>query len=298
MAGESNNEILRQLAEAKQNIKRKFQSLQNDDVINEVYMKRTLKPIIEPLNELTTLQKEKTSHISNFTNKFDNNNEYLKYEQNHDGNNYKNDENNSIVTELHNQSYNVEDTNSSGYSENQIFSMMDSVEAWLVYHDGDKAYAPKKHGDIMKFGDKIVQFNYKTAQLIIENNKYQLTPGLIQLIFSKRPNAYGKNDLDVYRDILVHTSAHLTTNKLKIKKTNGYKYKEVISKLFVEGRGLELSLNTSNNYKYWNNADELCDRLRLLLASQAAGNNAHGNEIISIYEELYEAGIIKKIPNV
>ncbi|XP_050547276.1 uncharacterized protein LOC126908970 [Daktulosphaira vitifoliae] len=51
MDGESNNEILRQLAEAKQKIKRKFQSLQNDDDANEVYMKRTLKPIIEPLNE-------------------------------------------------------------------------------------------------------------------------------------------------------------------------------------------------------------------------------------------------------
>ena len=49
---------------------------------------------------------------------------------------------------------------------------------------------------------------------------------------------------------------------------------------------------------YWNDPNELVDRLRLLLASKAAGNTGLSNEILSIYEELYEAGIIKRIPNV
>lgn len=303
MDGESSVNVLRQLAEAKQNIKRKFQSLQSDNNANEVYMKRTFKPIIEPLNEMVTLQKDKTFHVTNFTNQFNDMNDNIKSEQINDTSDEsydENDVNESITTQpdYKNPSYDNDDENSNDYSENQILFMMDTVEAWLACKHGDKTYAPKRHGNLMKFGDKFVQFNNKNAQMIIENIKYQLSPGLIQLIFSKQPAAYNKNELDAYKDILVQTSAHLTSDKSKIKKTNGYKYKEVISKLFVEGAGLELSLNTVNNYKYWNSADELCDRLRLLLASQAAGNNAHGNEILSIYEELYESGIIKKIPNV
>ena len=59
--------------------------------------------------------------------------------------------------------------------------------------------------------------------------------------------------------------------------------------------GLKLQ---KNNFMYWDNPNELVDRLRLLLASQAAGNTSLSNEILSIFEELYEAGIIKRIPNV
>lgn len=44
---------------------------------------------------------------------------------------------------------------------------------------------------------------------------------------------------------------------------------------------------------YWDNPNELIDRLRLLIASQNAGNNGHQNEIIAILEELVEANIIE-----
>ena len=46
------------------------------------------------------------------------------------------------------------------------------------------------------------------------------------------------------------------------------------------------------DYVYWDDPNELVDRLRLLLAPQAAGNPSHTNEIISIIEELREAEII------
>lgn len=48
----------------------------------------------------------------------------------------------------------------------------------------------------------------------------------------------------------------------------------------------------SKSYIYWNNPNELCDRLRLLIASQQAGHTGHQNEIISIVEELRECGIL------
>ena len=44
--------------------------------------------------------------------------------------------------------------------------------------------------------------------------------------------------------------------------------------------------------RYWDDPNELVDRLRLLIAERSAGNNNHDNEIHSIIEELREAKII------
>jgi len=49
----------------------------------------------------------------------------------------------------------------------------------------------------------------------------------------------------------------------------------------------------NRGYKYWDDPNELIERLRLLLASESAGNTNHKNEMISIIEELREANIIK-----
>lgn len=46
------------------------------------------------------------------------------------------------------------------------------------------------------------------------------------------------------------------------------------------------------DYKYWDDPNELVDRLRLLVSSQSAGHTGHNNEIIAIIEELREAKII------
>lgn len=52
-------------------------------------------------------------------------------------------------------------------------------------------------------------------------------------------------------------------------------------------------MNEHVSYTYWDNANELVDRLRLLIASQSAGNTGHTNEIVSIIEELRESNIIR-----
>lgn len=47
------------------------------------------------------------------------------------------------------------------------------------------------------------------------------------------------------------------------------------------------------SHTYWNDPNELVDRLRLLVASASAGHSGHHNEILSIIEELREADIIE-----
>lgn len=53
--------------------------------------------------------------------------------------------------------------------------------------------------------------------------------------------------------------------------------------------------NVKNNviYEYFDDPNELCDRLRLLVSSRMAGNTNHMQEINSIIEELHELGYIK-----
>lgn len=167
------------------------------------------------------------------------------------------------------------------------------IDKWFKYCDKDKYYGPKKlsNGDVY-FGDKEVKFHDST--LIIEGISYPLTQGLVQLIFSKNPLYYTHDELETYKKILIQTSVHLTTDRSRIKK-GGSKYLNIITKLFPSGSGMNLQ---KYNLVYWDDPNELVDRLRLLLASQAAGNTGVANEILSIYEELYEKKIIKKIPNV
>lgn len=49
----------------------------------------------------------------------------------------------------------------------------------------------------------------------------------------------------------------------------------------------------ANTLTYWDDANELVDRLRLLVSSTSAGHTGHSNEIISIIEELREANLIE-----
>src|SRR5947199_409178 len=83
----------------------------------------------------------------------------------------------------------------------------------------------------------------------------------------------------------------------------GQKYINIIAPLVgaplvsnkILGKGLLLTMMLTDNkidYVHWNDPNELVDRLRLLESSRQAGNNAHDNEILSIIEELREAGII------
>lgn len=169
------------------------------------------------------------------------------------------------------------------------------INDWYKSYDIDKTYGPKiQTNGSVHLGKKEIKLVDNT--LTIEDTSYPLTQGLGNLIFSKNPKLYTKNDLKTYKSILTQTSAHLTADGTKIKR-GGNKYSDLIQNLFPSGAGLSVKLQ-KHNLVYWNDPNELVERLRLLLASQAAGNTGLSNEILSIYEELYEAGLIKRIPNV
>lgn len=143
---------------------------------------------------------------------------------------------------------------------------------------------------------------HKNDDIFIDGKKYKGTQGLYELIFAKIPNAdiYTSDDLEKYKDIILTTNAYKQQHGQcnLILSNKGHKYKNIISPMLAlkkVGRGIPSTMTLNNNkidYIHWDDPNELVDRLRLLEASRQAGHNAHDNEILSIIEELREAGLI------
>lgn len=177
--------------------------------------------------------------------------------------------------------------------------------------NSDTTYGLKWYDNEWKLGDQPVHFEGDT--FLIGNDRYPSTDGLLELVFTRKPAQFNQKDLDVYKTLLLRTKAHLKSDG-KIHSNSGHKYKNIIGKPFPSetkrkrGRGIGketsprytpyMKLSSAPiGYRHWDDPNELVDRLLLLIASKHAGNTGHDNEIISILEELKEAGIIKGLNN-
>lgn len=137
------------------------------------------------------------------------------------------------------------------------------------------------------------QFRIGDSEVEVDKNDikvgdkwYQGTPGLFELMVKKQPSDYTREDLKTYKEIIIKTNTHRVGNlpHNQIKGSRGQKYREIIKPLIEEKEGA--------SYKYWNDPNELVERLKLLVASSEAGHNSHNNEIVSIIEELKESGYV------
>lgn len=156
--------------------------------------------------------------------------------------------------------------------------------------------------DKFMIGDTPIEF--KKSSINVGDARYDKTIGLIELLFKKEPDEANMNnsDLENYKTIVLQTNAHKKFYKADeaIRESKGLKFNYYIPKSFINpkrtGKGMPkykvAKKDIRMDYVYWDDPNELVNRLRLLLASQAAGNSSHGNEITSIIEELREAQII------
>jgi len=154
------------------------------------------------------------------------------------------------------------------------------------------------------FGNKHFDVDDADNIIIIDGVQYVGTPGLYDLIFKRISELlYMEDDINKYKSMLLATNAHKHKHQSqgRLLSNRGYKYKYVIAPLMSiipkkkSGMGLPHAMILNDNaidYVHWDDPNELVDRLRLLDASHRAGNNAHDNEILSIIEELREAGLI------
>lgn len=191
----------------------------------------------------------------------------------------------------------------------------------------DTLYGFRVVDNRLLLGDAVVKVKGEDPNLTYEVNgrQFPITPGLTHLLLETVPrqDSYNDNDLEIYKDMIVHTNAH----KTGYKRTGGIKrhvatpkYNKILKLLFppkrrptFTGDGIEkfagkrgggcmkkpqMSYKTVNkmgkfNYTYWDDPNELVDRLRILMSSKSVGHTGHENEMISIVEELREAKIIK-----
>lgn len=271
----------------KDTIKKKYKELKNRAVQSEREEAIKFKPIIEPIKQLSEklIKQELTTEI-------------------------KESPSESVRDPLENAEH---DDDSERDWENFLVmnNIGPNISPYLRLLDGDisdTTYGVKWYDDGYKIGDHSVRFDGNN--FVIGNERYPATDGLLELVFTKTPdpNTFNDNDLTTYKAILEKTRAHLKSDG-KINSNSGSKYNNIIKNLFPpkgkkRGKGMQtryapyMKLSSASiDYRYWDDPNELVVRLRLLIASKQAGNTGHDSEIISILEELVEAGIIKDFGN-
>jgi len=164
-----------------------------------------------------------------------------------------------------------------------------------ISNSNSKGYGPKKSANnSLILGDK---------ELKIKDNKItfssgtscDLTPGLCSLIFLSKPENYDDQDLEMYKQIILKTNIHRVGCKPnnRIKGTRAYKYNHFIKKLIDKdfspttstplrsktGFGYMTLKKSNPNYVYWNDVNELVERLEIFVASKGVGITSHNNEI-------------------
>src|SRR5436190_2284081 len=157
----------------------------------------------------------------------------------------------------------------------------------------DHTYGLRYDNMAYKIGNKVVEI--KINDIIIGDTLYKGTQGLWELITLKKPKEYTRNDLDTYKAILLQTNGHLKNYKDGAQmSSNKYpKYLNIIKPLFEStGEGLMVANDNKIEQRYWDDPNELVDRLRILHLSKIAGNTGVHNEMESIIEELLERKII------
>ena len=128
--------------------------------------------------------------------------------------------------------------------------------------------------------------------ILIDDEKFEGTPGLWELITSKKPKEpIGKEDHENYKRLMLKTDTlHRVNNPNKKypKNSKGYKWRKILKPIWddrkrYEGKGVVVIPSDPN---------ALLERLHLLLASKEAGNTGVRNELVSICDKLKRQGVL------
>lgn len=335
-------ELKRKLVQSVSSVKKKIKAFKEGKAELSTALQETFQPITQPLNTLLTqfntpqLRDTKTESTlqlrdtkTESTPKLE---EKKEPKDDDDDEEYEDADDSSLQSELNNRELNPI---ARVYLTNFIINNKTRKVPYGIYH------AP---GGQYNVGDSTIDFDKN--HLIIKDQKFTYTPGLMELLFQKEPNnnLIEPADIDTYSKIITMTNAHRRQYKPdgQIQGDRSLKYTNYIKqfinppssssssqstftpikqkpdkkaktggslrKLVTDRSANSPPVTVGNNqtdfllmktylpntdYVYWDNPNELIDRLRLLIASQNAGNNGHQNEIIAILEELVEANIIE-----
>ena len=121
--------------------------------------------------------------------------------------------------------------------------------------------------------------------------EYEGTPGLWELIVSKEPKDFTKEDYENYAKLMIKTNTLYRDNDPNSsyqKSSKSYKWNNTLKDIWknkaeYEGSGVIVIPSDPN---------ALLERPDLLLDSQEAGHTGVGNELVSICDELKRQGVL------
>ena len=299
-------------------IRKKFNLLKFQNQDTEKVLSKTFKPITNPLQKLINLNSSdvqiKDEDSKDVETKKEVKNDGMKIKKKKKTSYFSLDEDFSdSQSSLFESAVNG---NESSDSDDTVVDKKDLVNSFIYSinksqtADLDVMTGIRKHNNRLMMGSSPVSF--EKDKIIIGQSTFPKTSGLIELLFKKQPSEYNDEDLEIYKQILQLTNAHRKQYKHDegIRAINSKKYSNIIRPLFntSQGKGFSnktkrkftnsfikykvASINRIKDFVYWDDPNELVDRLKLLVAEEQAGNNNHRNEINSILEELKEGGYI------
>lgn len=311
-------DLKEQIVKSAAAIKRKVEMIKEAENMKNSTLDTIFKPIVDPLKLLAQKNDEKNEEEPDYTHVF------KKIKENKTDTSCSSSEDfNEAVSEQDDADYdsqnqtlvkqtfgehNISDSSFQSSQSPQSLSWSVSSEAMI----DDIPFGIRKERGKLWLGKTMVYDDGHTLK--IGNRIFKKTIGLKELLFKKKPNLDVITDVDLnnYKSLLLDTNAHRRdcdpTKPIKCNK--GFKYMSVIKPLFQfsrknidsekeikQGKGIKLNktVKKDTDYIYWDDPNELVERLKLLIASRDAGNTGLENEIIAIIEELHEAGIINKI---
>lgn len=311
--------ITKDIIKTANTIRAKYNILKSSNIMQRTQLEDTFKSISKPLNELvkhaaksTPLQlqqqqqlpqhkayRKRFKPVKNEDTDTDASDETVKNDNNNSGDSTNDHFFSPNDTD---DEYKVNNTVGKEYSKFNTINVGNIANEYIQKLENNDSNIDKRYGVRVEAG----QFMIGSSKLTINENDLTLddatkfigTKGLYELIFLKNPRigVYNKADLATYSEILKQSNACRRDFKPQgvLAGNRSYKYTNIIKYLTHSGDGMMMQLdNHKIEYTYWDDPNELVDRLRLLMASNHAGNNSHNNEIILIIEELREAGIIK-----
>lgn len=321
--------VKRKLVEATKSIRKKISTFRSGVSVGEQAFQRTFKPIIKPLTEVASIvkaQKPEPEPLKQITQKA----EPLLKQITHKGepvakrkieaqreplDKQKLEEyvSKTVKKEEEDDDERFFDTEEEGIHPKASEYLKDLRETPQYF---DIQYGP--HLDdkgLLKMGNTDIRFGMKTMKLMRGGDiiaQYDITPELLNVLFTNTsPINVSERTKKTYAQILNVTNAirKRYDGNSGIQGTRSQKYSAFIKPILEDynllikttptpsrsvrkGEGINKYLTPQVDYRYWDSLKELVDRLRLLWASQHAGNNSHHNEIVAILEELREAGVI------
>lgn len=323
--------VKEQLIRSVKAIKNKIKEMQNDEVENEIKYNKIFKPITEPLKAIDAAFNKENSKVSNLKqNDIQNPEIEMPSTYHKDIENDAGDFDDDDLYETDSSEHSTSKEDSTFFIPNKFETknakLSTPVRSWInvgnLCENPNTLQVPfglRNENEKLMVGNSEVRFSKigptddEISLATIGGKKYEITAGIKEVLLKSKPNLdlVTEKDKLVYKDILITTNAHKRDYNPhgQIKGDRGMKYNLLIKPLFLDveqNEGINSIKKTggtlpvmkkyrkNTDFIYWDDPNELIERLKLLVASRDAGNNSHDNEIISIIEELKEAGIIKE----